>query len=126
MRPLLNPLLLLAMAGAAHAGDPPDLHRDLTRPFLNVQPRSKAEAARIAPVLATPPTDFTTAEPFEENPGGAATVRARATPDAFSQHSANMPFEREMDFKLGNGLFKKLWVSPPSSTLTSDGPGAAV
>jgi CxxC motif-containing protein (DUF1111 family) len=43
--------------------------------------------------------------------------------DAFSQSSANMPFERELDFKVGNGLFRKLWVSAPSSTTASDGLG---
>ena len=34
-----------------------------------------------------------------------------------------MPFERELNFKVGNGLFRKLWVSAPSSTLASDGLG---
>ena len=50
-------------------------------------------------------------------------MRARTTPDAFSQPSGNIAFERELDFKVGNGLFKKLWVSSPSSTLASDGLG---
>ncbi|MEM9212207.1 MAG: di-heme oxidoredictase family protein, partial [Pseudomonadota bacterium] len=40
-----------------------------------------------------------------------------------SQPSANIPFYGELDFKVGNGLFKKLWVSSPSSTLASDGLG---
>ncbi|MCB1341732.1 MAG: thiol oxidoreductase, partial [Pseudooceanicola sp.] len=84
--------------------------------------RTEAEAARVAAVTA-PATDFTRAEPFEDNPGGAATVPVRATADAFSQPSANMDFERELDFRLGNGLFRKLWVSAPSSTLASDGLG---
>jgi CxxC motif-containing protein (DUF1111 family) len=34
-----------------------------------------------------------------------------------------MPFEREMDFKLGNALFRKLWVAAPASTKASDGLG---
>lgn len=34
-----------------------------------------------------------------------------------------MPFEREMDFKVGNGFFTKLWVTAPSSTASSDGLG---
>ena len=34
-----------------------------------------------------------------------------------------MPFEREMDFKLGNALFRKTWVAAPASTLASDGLG---
>lgn len=68
-------------------------------------------------------TDFTRAEPFEALPAGGATVKLRGMTDAFSQPSGNMPFERELDFKVGNGLFKKLWVSSPSSTLASDGLG---
>src|SRR3546814_8564530 len=34
-----------------------------------------------------------------------------------------MSFKRELDFKIGNGLFRKLWVSSPSSTTSSDGLG---
>ena len=34
-----------------------------------------------------------------------------------------MSFERELDFKVGNGLFRKLWVTAPSSTRVSDGLG---
>jgi CxxC motif-containing protein (DUF1111 family) len=89
---------------------------------LKVVPRTKAEAARIAAVLAAP-TDFSKPEKFEDKPGGAATVRASDTADAFSQHSANMPFEGEMTFKLGNALFRKAWIAAPSSTLASDGLG---
>jgi CxxC motif-containing protein (DUF1111 family) len=89
---------------------------------LPVVPRTPEEAAKVAAVLA-PPTDFATPEPFEARPGGAATVRNTGTADAFSQFSANMPFEREMDFKLGNALFRKLWVAAPASTKASDGLG---
>ena len=95
---------------------------DLDDRHLPVVPRTEAEAARIAAVTA--PTDsFDSAEKFEANQGGAATVRARRTPDAFSQPSGNISFAQELDFKVGNGLFKKLWVSSPSSTLASDGLG---
>jgi CxxC motif-containing protein (DUF1111 family) len=34
-----------------------------------------------------------------------------------------MGFAKELDFKIGNGLFRKLWVSAPSSTKSSDGLG---
>ncbi len=34
-----------------------------------------------------------------------------------------MSFERELDFKVGNGFFRKLWVTAPSSTRSSDGLG---
>lgn len=91
-------------------------------PHLSVIARSADEAARISSVTA-PTTDFSAPEPFEANPGGAATVRVTGTADAFSQFSANLAFEDELRFKLGNGLFRKLWVSSPSSTLASDGLG---
>ena len=47
--------------------------RDL---HLSPKPRTDAEAARIARVVA-PTTDFTKPERFERNPGGAATTRRR-------------------------------------------------
>ncbi|MAM63517.1 di-heme oxidoredictase family protein [Maritimibacter sp. UBA3975] len=89
---------------------------------LNVVPRTAEETARIGAVT-TPTTDFTTAEPFEERPAGAATVRARSNADAFSQPSANIGFEGELEFKVGNGLFRKIWVTAPASTEASDGLG---
>ncbi|MEL6642734.1 MAG: di-heme oxidoredictase family protein [Pseudomonadota bacterium] len=99
----------------ATAGTLSDLH-------LSVTPRTPAESDRIAAVTA-PATDFSSPEAFEANSGGAATVRATKTTSAFSAPSANISFERELEFKVGNGLFKKLWVSSPSSTLASDGLG---
>ncbi|NHB76422.1 di-heme oxidoreductase family protein [Rhodobacter calidifons] len=112
----MRPALLLCLWAMPALGD------GLDDRHLPVIPRTPAEAAKVAAVLA-PPTDFTRPEPFEAKPAGAATVRAIATADAFSQPSANMPFEREMDFKLGNALFRKTWVAAPSSTLASDGLG---
>jgi CxxC motif-containing protein (DUF1111 family) len=93
--------------------------RDL---HLSVVPRTAEEAARIAAITA-PPTRFAAPRAFEENAGGAATVRARATPDAFSQPSANLSFEEQLQFRVGNGLFRRVWVSAPASTLASDGLG---
>ena len=94
----------------------------LDEPHLQIIPRTPEETARIATVTA-PPTDFSQASQFEERTAGAATVRARLNADAFSQPSGNIPFEEELTFKVGNGLFRKLWVSSPSSTLASDGLG---
>jgi CxxC motif-containing protein (DUF1111 family) len=74
--------------------------------------------------LLTRTTDFSKAEPGEEKPGGGATSRGSTdTPNAFSLSSGNMDFKRELDFKIGNAIFRKLWVSAPSSTDTSDGLG---
>ena len=81
------------------------------------------EAARIAEVTR-PTEDFSRAEPFELLPAGAATSRKRSLDsNAFSQSSGNMTFERELDFKLGNALFRRLWVSSPASTDSADGLG---
>ncbi len=108
---------IVALFGAQGAlAQPP---RD---PHLSVVPRTEAERARIAPVIA-PTRDFSHAEAYEASPGGAATVRVTATADAFSQPSGNIRLERELDFKIGNGLFRKLWVAAPSSTQASDGLG---
>lgn len=69
------------------------------------------------------PTDFSKAEPFEARQGGAGTSGKRVNRDAFSHNSQNLSFEQEQDFKLGNALFRKLWVSSPASTHASDGLG---
>ena len=88
-------------------------------PHLSVVPRTAEESQRIAIATAFSP------EParFESLPAGAATVRARPGTDAFAQPSGTIDFAREMDFKLGNALFTREWVSSPSSTLAADGLG---
>ncbi|SFT03439.1 CxxC motif-containing protein, DUF1111 family [Sulfitobacter marinus] len=95
---------------------------DLGDPHLDVIPRTPLETARIADVTALT-DDFSKPQRFEDKPAGAATVRARRDANAFSQPSGNISFEDELTFKVGNGLFRKLWVSAPSSTLASDGLG---
>lgn len=109
-------VLIAALAAPATAGE------GLGDPHLSAAPRSAEEAERIAAVTA-PPTDFSAPEPFENLPGGAAGVQAVATADAFSLPSGNMTFDRQMDFRIGNGLFRKLWVAAPASTRASDGLG---
>lgn len=95
---------------------------DLSDVHLDHEPRTDAERQRITKVMARP-TDFSEPWAFEENPAGAQTVRARKTADAFSQPSENLSFDQELDFKVGNGMFRRVWVSAPSSTLASDGLG---
>ena len=119
MRALLMTLTMLGAGAMTPALGDPALTDD---PHLSVVPRTAEEVARIASVTA-PATDFSAPERFEQNPGGGATVRARTDADAFSQSSANLDFAEELEFKVGNGLFRKLWVSAPSSTLASDGLG---
>ena len=89
---------------------------------LPVIPRTSTEAAKVAAVLA-PATDFSAPENFEAKSAGAATVRVSTTADAFSKPSANMPFEGELTFNLGNALFSKTWIAAPASTRASDGLG---
>lgn len=83
----------------------------------------------VLPVLAAdvdkilkPTTDFSEPEPFERNPGG-ATTQKQVGKNAFSQPAANLSFEDRADFFIGNGLFRRLWVSAPSSTQAADGLG---
>nr|WP_292766825.1 di-heme oxidoredictase family protein [Mesorhizobium sp.] len=80
------------------------------------------DAARVKAITA-PASDFSKPEKFEMMQGGAGTSKKRVNRDAFSQSSANITFEEEGTFKLGNALFRKLWVSSPSSTQASDGLG---
>lgn len=57
-------------------------------------------------------------------PAGRATSRQTiVNHDAFSQPSGNIGFEGEMKFRIGNSIFRRLWVTAPSSTDASDGLG---
>ena len=80
------------------------------------------DPAERAAILA-PTTWFDVAERWERLSGGSATNRKRFDRDAFSQPSANMPFEALAQFAIGNGLFRRPWVSSPSSTRSADGLG---
>jgi CxxC motif-containing protein (DUF1111 family) len=65
-----------------------------------------------------------TFQPGEDMPGGKATSRGSLdNANAFSLSSGNMEFAEELRFKTGNGIFKKIWVSAPASTKSSDGLG---
>jgi CxxC motif-containing protein (DUF1111 family) len=82
------------------------------------------DASAAADALLQPTTDFSKLEEGEAKPGGGATSRgSTSTPNAFSLSSGNMDFKRELDFKVGNGIFRRIWVSAPSSTNASNGLG---
>jgi CxxC motif-containing protein (DUF1111 family) len=85
-------------------------------------PTASSEPLDRATLLAQV-TDFTAPEPDEDLPGGAATSRHAATRNAFSHPSATLTFAQQLDFRVGDGIFRKLWVSAPSSTTSSDGLG---
>lgn len=91
-------------------------------PHLNVLPRTAEEAARIEQAIGSD-IDPSALSPFEINTAGKATVASRTDETAFVQPSANMSFEDELLFRVGESLFDKLWVSSPSSTKASDGLG---
>ncbi|ESZ69027.1 thiol oxidoreductase [Mesorhizobium sp. L103C119B0] len=80
------------------------------------------DQARVLAVTR-PTQDFSKPESFETMQGGAGTSRKQVDRDAFSQPSENITFEEQGNFKLGNALFRKNWVSSPSSTQASDGLG---
>ncbi|SHM94363.1 CxxC motif-containing protein, DUF1111 family [Roseibium suaedae] len=107
-------MALTSSAALASAADGPPLpYRD------DLSPKDRARVARIT----TPPSDFSAPQAFEAMSGGAATSTKTVNRDSFSHNSANLTFEEEQTFKLGNGLFKKFWTSSPSSTQASDGLG---
>lgn len=108
-------LIFGAMAVPAFTGNIANL--PATRTDLTPKDLARVEA------ITKPTKDFTKPEQFELMQGGAGTSKKRVNQDAFSQHSANLTFEEEGTFKLGNALFRKLWVSSPSSTQASDGLG---
>ena len=82
----------------------------------------EADLRRVRAVTA-PTKDFSRPEAYERMAGGAATSLALLNANAFSHPSANLTFEGKRDFALGNGLFRKVWVTAPASTRASDGLG---
>ena len=101
----------------------PPLCRSWPAPSAPRAPSGPADEPVDRAALLAPPTDFSAPEADEESPGGAATSRHAATRNAFSHFSATLTFAQQLDFKVGDGIFRKLWVSAPSSTTSSDGLG---
>lgn len=112
MQRLLTALLAVVLFAGLPAADDAAVRTDLTPKDL----------ARVRAVTAAT-TDFSMPEQFELFPGGAATTRKLVNRDIFSQFSANLSFDEQEQFSLGNGFFRKVWVSAPSSTQASDGLG---
>jgi len=93
-------------------------------PALAVAPFLKAEPEDTVNVPAAEDADHHAYDPSEAFPGGKATSRGSTDHvNAFSQPSGNMGFAKELDFKIGNAIFRKLWVTAPASTQSSDGLG---
>ena len=107
--------LALVTAAPVAAGDVAEL--PLTRADLSDKDRKRVER------VVAPASSFEAAEKFEAMQGGAGTSTKLVNRDSLSHFNANLTFEEEETFKLGNALFRKLWVSSPSSTQASDGLG---
>ncbi|MBU4531156.1 MAG: c-type cytochrome [Hoeflea sp.] len=83
---------------------------------------SEPDRKRVERVVE-PADSFEAAEKFEVMQGGAGTSTKLVNRDSLSHFNTNLTFKEEETFKLGNALFRKLWVSSPSSTQASDGLG---
>ncbi|MEO4001478.1 di-heme oxidoredictase family protein [Mesorhizobium sp. CAU 1732] len=83
---------------------------------------SPEDSARVEKVTH-PTDDFTAPERFEAKQGGAATTGKVGDANALSHPSQNLSFDDQQRFLVGNGLFRKDWVTAPSSTQASDGLG---
>ncbi|RRI06317.1 thiol oxidoreductase [Mesorhizobium tamadayense] len=115
-RPVLF-LLAIPLSAVATASEP--VPAGLASGRTDLTPKDQARVLAVT----RPTADFSKPEPFERMQGGAGTSEKDVNRDAFSQSSANITFEEEGTFKLGNALFRKNWVSSPSSTQASDGLG---
>lgn len=109
---LVAGLIFLGLGAVAIAGGGPAQRQDL----------SAEDRARVS-AITKPSTSFSQAEQFEQMQGGAGTVKKLINPDIFSHPAANLTFEGRQEFMVGNGLFRKDWVSSPASTQASDGLG---
>jgi CxxC motif-containing protein (DUF1111 family) len=56
-------------------------------------------------------------------PGGDTSWIGAKGRNAFTHQSANMSFEKRLDFKLGEALFQRLWITAPTRTKAADGLG---
>jgi CxxC motif-containing protein (DUF1111 family) len=93
--------------------------------FAALVPLAAGLVSLVASTEAAPnAVDVAGLETGEEMPGGSATSRESVdNRDAFSHFSHGIGFEGEARFKVGNAIFRKLWVAAPSSTQASDGLG---
>ncbi|MDX2288866.1 MAG: di-heme oxidoredictase family protein [Hyphomicrobiaceae bacterium] len=103
-----------------------------SRQPMHVSPTARAAVvaagltllAGFAIVHAARPVVVATLEQGEDFPGGAATTLGSTDHrDAFSRFSNGIGLAGQSRFKIGNAVFRKLWVSSPASTKSSDGLG---
>lgn len=92
--------------------------RPAKRPF---GPATIGLALLVTGLLSLPATAQSTGNPAY--PGGETTWPKPDGRNAFTHPSANMTFEKRLDFKLGEALFQRLWVTAPTRTKAADGLG---
>ena len=80
-------------------------------------------AGPAAAELTAPPLDFSGPEPRESHSGGAGTSFHAPTRNAFSHPAQNLAPAQRTRFRVGDAVFRKLWVTAPASTAASDGLG---
>lgn len=87
-------------------------------------PSVRAQTSSAAPTGEKGAQNPTRAD-LPENifPGGRTTWLRKTGRNAFTHYSANMAFEKRLDFKLGEALFQRMWVAAPTRTRTTDGLG---
>ncbi|MCY4003678.1 MAG: c-type cytochrome [Rhodospirillales bacterium] len=85
-------------------------------------PRSSADA-KLASELTAWPADFSRPEAYEGHAGGAGTSFHAPTRNAFSHPAQNLAPSQRTRFRVGDAIFRKLWVTAPASTAASDGLG---
>ncbi|MCG8533976.1 MAG: thiol oxidoreductase [Pseudomonadales bacterium] len=73
-----------------------------------------------ASLLASPV--YAVSSQFPVKSAGIATT-SKQDVNAFSQPSANLSFEKRLDFSVGNSFFRNPWVIAPASTTARDGLG---
>ncbi|CAN0604450.1 unnamed protein product, partial [Ectocarpus sp. 12 AP-2014] len=112
LRSVITSAVVLGAVTAAAAAAVLDHRED-----LNNSDRLKIDS------VITLTDDFSKPEKFERWPAGAGTSKKLVNADAFSHFLSNLSFEEEQLAKVGNGIFKKIWVSSPASTRASDGLG---
>ncbi|MEP3304438.1 MAG: di-heme oxidoredictase family protein, partial [Roseibium sp.] len=119
----LRPAILSSLAaGFVFASAGSGLSDDLAG-FTRVRDDLSQKDRKRVERVVRPASSFEAPEKFEVMQGGAGTSTKLVNRDSLSHFSANLTFKEEETFKLGNALFRKLWVSSPSSTLASDGLG---
>ena len=119
----IRPAILSSLAaGFVFASAGSGLSDDLAG-FTRVRDDLSQKARKRVERVVRPASSFEAPEKFEVMQGGAGTSTKLVNRDSLSHFSANLTFKEEETFKLGNALFRKLWVSSPSSTLASDGLG---